>query len=70
MKIPPFHLAIPVSSISKSMEFYGKLLGCQEGRRCKKGSWVDYNFFGHQLVCHFTSENFKPIDHFNPVDGD
>lgn len=55
MKIPPFHLAIPVNNIAKSMEFYGKMLGCQEGRKCNKGSWVDYNFFGHQLVCHFTS---------------
>lgn len=54
MKIPPFHLAIPVNSIAKSVEFYGKMMGCSEGRRCKKGSWVDYNFFGHQLVCHFA----------------
>lgn len=53
-KIPPFHLAIPTINILQAEAFYGKLLKCQEGRRSKTNKWVDYNFYGHQLVCHIT----------------
>ena len=30
--------------------FYGALLGCEEGRATEH--WIDWNFFGHQLVTH------------------
>lgn len=30
--------------------FYGGLLACPEGRSSPE--WIDFNFFGHQLVCH------------------
>lgn len=46
------------------------MLGCSEGRKCSKDKWIDYNFYGHQLVCHYTHENFIPQDYCNPVDGD
>lgn len=69
-RIPPFHLAIPVHNLSVAMNFYGRVMGCIEGRKCKKNKWIDYNFYGHQLVLHVAHENYKPIDHFNPVDGD
>lgn len=61
----PFHLAVPVQSISKARDFYGKILECPEGRSDK--TWVDFDFFGHQLVFH---ENpLQQIDRFvNPVD--
>ena len=49
-KLRPFHLAIPVDCIKKAKNFYGNLLGFNEGRSAE--NWVDYNFFGHQLVCH------------------
>ena len=49
-KLRPFHLAIPVDCIEKAKKFYGNLLGFNEGRSSE--NWVDYNFFGHQLVCH------------------
>jgi extradiol dioxygenase family protein len=71
MSLRPFHLAIPVSDILKAKEFYGSKLGFSEGRSDKH--WVDYNFFGHQLVCHigettsFTNEvdgKNVPIPHF------
>ena len=41
-------------------------LGCDEGRR--SDDWVDFNFFGHQLVIHYKP---KPENetHSNPVDG-
>ena len=48
--LPPFHLAIPVHDLADARAFYGELLGCPEGRSSE--SWVDFNFFGHQLVCH------------------
>ncbi len=49
----PFHLAIPVRDLASSRAFYGGLLGCPEGR-CS-ADWVDFNFFGHQLVCHVVA---------------
>ena len=62
----PFHLAIPVNDLEKSRNFYKNILGCEEGR--SSNHWVDFNFFGHQLVIHFKekeSDNTKT----NPVDG-
>lgn len=46
----PFHLAFPVSSLHEARWFYGELLGCPEGR--SSDEWVDFNFFGHQIVAH------------------
>ncbi len=64
--IRPFHLALPVSDLQKAREFYGKSLGCKEGRSDE--GWVDFDFFGHQLVFHLDKEGvFKAIK--NPVDG-
>ncbi len=52
MPVPltPFHLAIPVDDLTSARQFYGELLGCPEGRSA--GQWVDFNLYGHQLVCH------------------
>lgn len=52
MTIPPFHLAFPVTSLDKARAFYGALLGCPEGR--SSDDWVDFNFFGHQIVAHLA----------------
>ena len=46
----PFHLAIPVKDVAICREFYKEVLECTEGRCSEK--WVDFNFFGHQLVIH------------------
>lgn len=64
----PFHLAMPVNDLSAARSFYGGLLGCSEGR--SSSHWVDFNFFGHQLVCHLddNSEQTEPLR--NSVDGD
>ena len=61
----PFHLAIPVSNLEACRLFYHEVLGCEEGRRSDQ--WVDFNFFGHQLVIHETSIISDEIS--NPVDG-
>lgn len=66
--LPPFHLAIRVRDLAESRTFYGRLLGCEEGR--SSTSWVDFNFFGHQLVCH-VAENYPAVAESasNAVDG-
>ena len=48
--LAPFHLAIPVDDLEAARGFYGGLLGCPEGRSDRQ--WIDFNFRGHQLVCH------------------
>ena len=48
MKI--FHLAFTVKDLDSTRQFYGELLGCQEGR--STDTWIDFNFFGHQLSLH------------------
>lgn len=65
----PFHLAIQVDNLSAARDFYGEILGCKEGR--SSDSWVDFDFFGHQLVCHLSNRpaNASPVTSSNPVDG-
>jgi extradiol dioxygenase family protein len=68
MALSPFHLAIPVYDLAACRTFYGELLGCAEGR--SSAHWVDFNFFGHQLVIHQSPKTSTQIEaHSNPVDG-
>lgn len=62
--LQPFHLAIPVDDLQAARGFYGELFGCKEGR--SSDHWIDYNFFGHQLVVHMAPKG--ELAH-NPVDG-
>ncbi|KVA71570.1 VOC family protein [Burkholderia ubonensis] len=66
----PFHLAFPVSSLADARAFYGGLLGCPEGR--SSDHWVDFDFFGHQLVAHLAPHETGAggASAVNPVDGD
>ena len=64
-KLSPFHLAIPVSNLEKNRAFYKDILEFEEGR--SSDHWVDFNFFGHQLVIHLD-DNIKN-ENTNPVDG-
>ena len=66
MRVQPFHLAIPVQNLEKCRSFYRDLLQCKEGR--SDTHWVDFNFFGHQLVIH-QKEEFTPQQISNVVDG-
>lgn len=62
----PFHLAISVHDLNLTRKFYGQLLGFEEGRSSEH--WIDWNFFGHQLVTHLDSQkNTNNI--INKVDG-
>ncbi len=67
--LPPFHLAFPVRDLAAARTFYGDVLGCREGRSDER--WVDYDFFGHQLVAHLVDADPEPEDarDSNPVDG-
>lgn len=74
---PLFHLAFPVHDIAAARQFYGDLLGCEEGR--SSDAWVDFNFYGHQIVAHLspseaghkgTSEvdgDQVPVRHFGAI---
>jgi len=64
---PPFHLAFPVTSLEEARAFYGGLLGCPEGRSSEE--WVDFNFYGHQIVAHLAPGEADHRD-TNVVDGD
>ena len=61
----PFHLAIPVHDLAAARTFYGGLFDCPEGRSSQE--WVDFDFFGHQLVAHLDPT--RRAVHFNDVDG-
>lgn len=63
---PLFHLAFPVRDLDEARAFYGGLLGCAEGRSAER--WVDFNFYGHQIVAHLALEAGTRTS--NPVDGD
>ena len=71
-----FHLAFPVHDLAAAREFYGGLLGCDEGRSSE--SWVDFNLYGHQIVAHLADgagvaarnqvdADAVPVPHFGVV---
>lgn len=64
--LSPFHLAIPVYNLEACRNFYKEILGCTEGR--SSDEWVDFNFFGHQLVIHYKPKSDEELHH-NSVDG-
>jgi len=64
--IPPFHLAFPVHDLDRAREFYGRFLGCPEGRSSRE--WIDFDLFGHQIVAHLAPAR-ADSGHHNPVDG-
>jgi extradiol dioxygenase family protein len=64
---PRFHLVFPVRDLAEARAFYGELLGCPEGRASDE--WVDFDFFGHQIVAHLSPNEAGHKAH-NQVDGD
>lgn len=49
---PAFHLAFCVDDLEAARQFYGGLLRCAEGR--STGDWIDFDFYGHQIVVHLS----------------
>jgi extradiol dioxygenase family protein len=68
----PFHLALSVHDLAQARAFYGELLQCPEGRSAP--TWVDFDFFGHQLSVHLQrapERSPSPVSATtSPVDGD
>lgn len=71
-RMPRFHFAFAVDDLSAARDFYGRLLGCAEGR--SDAHWVDFDFHGHQIVAHLAPRREgadAPVAEIaNPVDGD
>lgn len=65
MTRPRFHLAIPVDDLGAARRFYGEVLGCPRGREDE--TWVDWDFYGHQLVTHVVAGGGRIVGR-NPVD--
>ena len=63
----PFHFTIPVTDISAAIKYYTETIGCKLGRKSR--DWVDFNFFGHQLVAHLVPA-IETIISTNSVDGE
>jgi extradiol dioxygenase family protein len=66
-ELPRFHLAFPVRDLAEARAFYGQLLGCREGR--SSDEWVDFDFFGHQIVTHLSPSERAGEGH-SRVDGE
>ena len=65
--LQPFHLAVPVDDLAVARQLYGGLLGCPEGRSSPE--WVDFDFFGHQLVAHLGRDRAPRVGTTSTVDG-
>ncbi|MDG1708655.1 MAG: dioxygenase [Emcibacteraceae bacterium] len=65
-KTPPFHYSFKMKDHVSTRDFYGRVLGCVEGR--SNETWLDFDFFGHQITAHL-SDNFPELDYCGLVDG-
>ncbi len=72
----PFHLAFNVRDLDEARAFYENIIGCGVGRSTQ--SWIDFDFFGHQLSVHLgkpfvtrktgrVGEHSVPMPHFGVV---
>ena len=67
MTLRPFHLAFPVHDIEAARRFWGGTMGCAEGR--SSDQWIDFDFYGHQIVTHLIPGMAVPDAGGNRVDG-
>lgn len=67
MSPPPFHLAFAVDDLAAARDFYGRLLGCPEGRSSRE--WIDFDLHGHQIVAHLAPDAVRKTAS-NAVDGE
>ncbi len=67
MKQRPFHFAFLVKDLASTRRFYGRLLGCHEGRSTT--TWVDFDFFGNQISAHVSRSKPQsvPCGHVDQV---
>ena len=62
-----FHLAYPIKDKEETRRFYSDILGCTQGREAE--TWIDFDFFGHQVSFHVKAESFSSAAPTNRVDG-
>ena len=62
----PFHYAFKVRDLDETRYFYSNVIGCTEGR--SSATWIDFDFFGHQIVAHLCVEESETKT--SEVDGD
>ncbi len=67
MSLRPFHLAFPVHDLAAARIFWGDTIGCPEGR--SSSEWIDFDFYGHQIVTHLVPGSVAPDAGSNAVDG-
>ncbi len=67
MTLRPFHLAFPVRDLAEARAFWGGTMGCPEGR--SSDTWIDFDFYGHQIVTHCVGDRAATDAGNNPVDG-
>jgi uncharacterized protein len=66
ISLRPFHLAFPVHDLAAARVFYRDVMGCKEGR--SSDHWIDFDFFGHQIVAHLDAAA-RSVSTHNAVDG-
>jgi extradiol dioxygenase family protein len=64
--VTTFHFAFFVGDLASTRRFYRDVLGCREGR--STDTWVDFDFFGHQISAHTTGPVVPTMD-AGVVDG-
>jgi extradiol dioxygenase family protein len=67
MSLHPFHLAFSVRDLAEARAFWGEVMGCPEGR--SSDTWIDFDFYGHQIVTHCVNDTVTADAGNNPVDG-
>jgi extradiol dioxygenase family protein len=67
MTLRPFHLAFAVHDLAAARAFWGGVMGCGEGRSSE--AWIDFDFFGHQIVAHLVPGRADHDSGANAVDG-
>lgn len=67
MSLRPFHLAFPVHDLEAARAFWGGTMGCPEGR--SSAEWIDFDFYGHQIVTHLVPGMGALDAGGNAVDG-
>jgi extradiol dioxygenase family protein len=60
-----FHIAFATKNLDAAKKFYGEFLDCPAGR--SGNTWIDYDFFGHQLTIQFVAGKEGPLpNYFHP----
>lgn len=65
--LAPFHMAAPILDKETVRAFYVDILGCRVGREAD--TWIDLDFFGHQVSFHVKPQAADEPQLTNPVDG-